>query len=178
MIDFIERLVARWTKTTPKQTYLKLLEQFEGPQATMVTLPMMLVEFWQRVKPFHFMKGPDARDMMYIDVETRHTSIGELTRLMSLVTGALVQEDESAVMDIAKEQFATPRKMTLDDYFAGADGGTLLFSEGVSNLRTAIILHGLGIENLNPTYHSRVMNRMYNDILYITKVIIENMPEE
>lgn len=178
MIDLIERLVARWTKTTPKQTYQKLLEQFDGPQATMVILPTMLVEFWQRVKPFHFMKGPDARDMMYIDIETRHSSIGELTRLMALVTAALVQEDEVAVMEIAKEQFATTRKMTLDDYFAGADGGTLLFEEGVRNLKNAIIVHGIGVENLNPSFHSRVMNRMYNDILYITRVIVDNMPEE
>lgn len=178
MIDFIERLVARWTKTTPKQTYLKLLEQFEGPQASMVNLPGMLVEFWTRLKPLQFQNGLDARDMMYIDIETRHASIGELWRLMNLVTGALVQEDEAAVMDIAKEQFANYRKMTLDDYFAGADGGSLSFYEGVLNLKNAIVLHGLGIENLNSTYHSRVMNRMYNDILYITKVIIENMPEE
>lgn len=178
MIDFIERLVARWTKTTPKQTYTALLAQFEGPQASMVTLPNMIVEFWYRLKPAHFQNGPGVRDMMYIDVETRHASIGELTRLMNLVTGALVQEDEAAVMDLAKEQFATYRKMTLDDYFAGADGGSLSFYEGVLSLKNAIILHGLGIENLNPTYHSRVMNRMYNDILYITKVIIENMPEE
>lgn len=178
MIEFIERLVARWTGTTPKKTYLKLFEQFEGPQASMVNLPGMLVEFWLRVKSDHFTNGPTPRDMMYIDVETRHSSIGELCRLMNLVTAALVQEDDTTVMDIAREQFAAVRKMTLDDYFAGADGGTLSFREGVMQLKSTIIQHGLGIENLNPTYHSRVMNRMYNDILYITKVIIENMPEE
>jgi hypothetical protein len=178
MIEFIERLVARWTGTTPKKTYLKLFEQFDAPQVGIVNLPGMLVEFWQRVKPDHFTNGPTPRDMMYIDVETRHASLGELCRLMNLVTGALVQEDDATVMDISKEQFAAVRKMTLDDYFAGADGGSLSFREGVLDLKNAIILHGLGIENLNPTFHSRVMNRMYNDILYITKVIIENMPEE
>lgn len=178
MIDFIERLVARWTKTTPKQTYQKLVEQFEGPEASMVNLPRMLVEFWTRLKPEHFKGGPTARDMMYIDIETRHDSIGELIRLISLVTAALVQEDETSVMEIAKERFAVNRKMTLDDYFAGITGGSIDYFEGVLKLQIAILTHGLGVENLNPSYHSRVMNRMYNDILYITKVIIENMPED
>lgn len=178
MIDFIERLVLKWTKATPKQTYLKLLEQFDHPTTTMVILPQMLIEFWKRVEPKHFQNGPSVRDMMYIDLETRHENIGELVRLLTLVTGALIQEDDETVIEIAKEQFAIKRNTTMDDYFGGVGVGSVSYIDGVRIIQTAINNHGRNIETLNPSYHSRVLNRMYNDILTVTRAIINNLPED
>lgn len=178
MIDFFERLVVRWTKTTPKQTYTKLLEQFDLPSTTMVTLPQMIVEFWNRLEPKHFLNGPSVRDMMYIDIESRHENIGELVRLLTAVTAALVQDDEATVMEIAKDQFASKRTVTLDDYFGGIGIGSLPFTEGVTVIKQAILNHGRNIETLSSTFHSRVLNRMYNDILAVTRVIVNNMNED
>lgn len=176
MIDFIERFLLRWTKATPKDTYAKLLEQFDQPHATMVNLPEMLVNYWAQIEPLQFEGVLSVRDMMYIDISPRHENIGELVRLMTAATGALVEDDDETLMEISKSEFAVNRNMTLDDYFGGM--GSLTFIEGVRAIKYAVENHGRNIENLNPSYHARVLNRMYNDILYVTRVIVAQLKEE
>lgn len=177
MLDFIERMIRRWTSTTPKQTYKKLLEQFDQPDATMVNLPRMICEFWDRLEPHHFVDGPNVRDMMYINIETRHENIGELVRTLSTVTDALIQDDHDSVMDVAKATFIFNHKITLDDYFGGVGVGSLEFIDGIRVIKAALANHYRNIENLDQSYHARLLNKMYNDILYITRVIVTQLKE-
>lgn len=178
MIDFIERLVLRWFKATPKKTYLKYLEQFEQPSTSILDTPEMLVEFWERVDLRHFINGPSAKDMMYINVTTRHKDLGELVNLMTIATNALVRDDEETVMEISRNEFSTLTTMSLDDYYRVKDMGLLDFRTGVAVLKEAVRWHGINIENLQTKYHARVLNKMYNDILYVTRAMIDNMKED
>ena len=178
MIDKLTRLLDKWLKTTPKDTYTKLLEQFDGPNAGMTELPVMLIEFWQRVKLGHFIEGPDAREMMYLSIEPRHSTISELVSIVTLATNSLIHEDEASVMDISTDQFMIYKNITLDDYFIGTNGRSISFYEGVRTIKELMVYHNRFIENAPSNYHCRVLNRMYNDILTVTRVIIANMKEE
>lgn len=177
MIDKIERLLRCWTKTTPKNTYLKLLEQFETSEASITTLPMMLVEFWRRVDLKHFEQGPSYRDLMYEQLSVRHKSITELIGILILATGSLAQDDDTSIHEISVNQFASFEDITMDDYFAGVRGGSVTYYDGVAQLKRHILNHGDVIENMQSGYHCRMLNRMYNDILSVTVSIITRMKD-
>lgn len=177
MIDKIERLLKRWTKATPKATYKKYLEQFDTVDATITTLPYMLVEFWNRVDLAHFENGPTFRDMMYEKVHVRHKTISELVSILTLATGSLAQDDENSIHEISLNQFASFEDITMDDYFAGVRGGSVTYLEGVRMIKTAMSRHSDVIENMPPGYHCRMLNRMYNDILSVTVSIVNQLKD-
>ncbi len=177
MIDKIERMLKRWTRTTPKDTYKKYLEQFEKADTTITVLPYMLVEFWNRVDLSHFDNGPTFKEMMYEKVHVRHKTIVELTNILSLATGSLAQDDENAIHELSVNQFATVEDITMDDYFAGIRGGSITYLDGVTMLKNAINKHGDVIENMPPGYHCRMLNRMYNDILSVTVSIVNQLKD-
>lgn len=177
MIDKLERLLDKWFKTTPKDTYTKLLEQFEQPHVGIPELPVMLCEFWKRLRVGHFHGGPTPRDMMYIPLELRHETIGGLVATLQLASGAIVHDDEGMLMEISQTQFQQIHKITFDDYFSGVRGVPLSFNDGVRQIKQAMEVHADAIENLTSTYSSRVLNRMYNDILVVTRALIANMKE-
>lgn len=177
MIDKIERLLRKWTKTTPKATYRKYLEQFDTTEVTITTLPYMLVEFWNRIDLTDFEKGPSFRDMMYEKVHVRHKTISDLVGILSLATGSLVQDDENKIHEISINQFAAFEDLTMDDYFSGTRGGSITYTDGVRMLHRAMIEHGEVISNMSPGYHCRMLNRMYNDILSVTVSIVNQMEE-
>lgn len=177
MIDKIERLLLKWVRATPKQTYLKLLSQFEKHDATINQIPLMLVEFWRKVDVNDFADGPSFRDMMYVNFRARHKTISDLYGLLIRATANIAQDDTDALNEISVNEFATYHEMTLDDYFAGVNGGSVNYFNGVSELKRLMLAHGEVIENLTNGYHCRVLNRMYNDILTVTVTIIENMKD-
>lgn len=177
MIDKIKRLFKKWTKITPKDTYKKYLEQFDTVDATITTLPYMLVEFWERIDLDHFENGPTFRDMMYEKVHVRHKTITELVSILALATGALAQDEENSIHEISLNQFASFEELTMDDYFAGPRGGSVTYLEGVRMLKTAMKQHGDVIENTPPGYHCRMLNRMYNDILSVTVSIVNQLKD-
>lgn len=177
MIDFIERLLNRWFKSSPKDTYLKWLEQFDTTDATITTLPMMLVEFWNRVDLAHFTNGPTYKDMMNVKIHVRHSTIAQLESILMLATGAIAQDDEPAIHEISVNQFATFETMSMDDYFAGLTGGSIPYYTGVSRLKEAMARHGEVIEHNTSSYHCRMLNRMYNDILSVTVTMIQQMKD-
>ncbi|ABY63084.1 hypothetical protein ST201phi2-1p256 [Pseudomonas phage 201phi2-1] len=177
MIDKIERLLRRWSKSTPKATYFKYLEQFEKADTSITTLPIMLVEFWRRVDLKHFETGPTLKEMMYEKVHVRHKSISELAAILAMATGSLAQDDENFIHEISINQFAVFEDLTMDDYFANSKGGSVSYSEGVAILRQAMLAHGDVIENMPPGYHCRMLNRMYNDILNVTVTIVNQMKD-
>lgn len=177
MRDIIERLLRRWSKSSPKETYLKWLEQFESTDNTISTLPMMLVEFWRRVDLKHFEVGPTYRDMMYEQINARHKTITELIRILALSTGAIAQDDDSYIYEISINQFATFESITMDDYFAGIGNGSVTYYDGVTQLKKYMLQHGEVIENMQLGHHCRMLNRMYNDILSVTVSIIKQMKD-
>jgi hypothetical protein len=177
MIDKLVSLLDRWLKTTPKQTYKKLLEQFDSPEAGIGNLPEMLVEFWNRVNVGHFIEGPDVRQLMYINLECRHSSITELTSIITYVTNALIHDDEAVVMGVSQDLFIVNNPTTLDDYLITQGHTSMSFHDGVNALKTAVLYHNRYLENAPTTYHCRVLNRMYNDILTVTRTLIDNMKE-
>lgn len=175
MIDKLERLLLKWFKAEPKDTYLQLLKQFESNDNTISNLPKMLVAFWERVDLRDFENGPGYRDMMDISIKVRHKSVSELTAMIIRATWSIAQEDLESVREISVNEFATYHDLTLDDYFSNIVGGSINFYTGVQNLRGVILAHGEVIENVTDTYYTRLLNRMYNDILSVTITIIENM---
>lgn len=178
MIDKLVRLLDRWLKTTPKDTYLKLLEQFDDPNKnSMTNLPVMLNEFWTRLNPGHFVVGPTPREMMYIDIETRHSDLMNLGVLITVATNALIHEDDKVVMDLSTNEFMVIKKQSLDDYFTGPSGVSVSYHDGVVQLKKAMAYHYQYLENAPSNHHCRVMNRMYNDILTVTRLIVKNMSE-
>jgi hypothetical protein len=178
MIDKLARLLDKWLKTTPKDTYTKLLEQFDGPDVGMTDLPTMLVEFWGRIKLGHFVEGPNAREMMYLSIEPRHSTLSELVSIVTLATNALIHEDDATVTEISTDQFMIRKSITLDDYLIGVSGRSISFYEGVRTIKELMVYHNRFIENAPSNYHCRVLNRMYNDILTVTRVISDNMKED
>lgn len=177
MRDKIERLLKRWFKATPRDTYLKYLEQFESTDATITTLPYMLVEFWNRVDLKHFENGPTFKDMMYEKVHVRHKTISELIGIITLATGSLAQDDENSIHEISINQFASYEDITMDDYLAGTRGGSVTYYETVKQLKSAMSKLADVLENTPPGYHCRMLNRMYNDILSVTVSIIQQLKE-
>lgn len=177
MREIIERLLARWTKSTPRDTYLKYLEQFESANATITTLPYMLTEFWNRVNLKHFENGPTFKDMMYVKIHVRHKTISELTGIMMLATGSLAQDDENSIHEISINQFATNETITLDDYLAGIRGGSVTYYDAVKQLKEAVAKLADVLENTPPGYHCRMLNRMYNDILSVTVTLMQQLKE-
>lgn len=177
MIDKIEQLLRRWTKSTPKATYLKYLEQFETADTTITTLPYMLVAFWNKVDLAHFENGPTFKEMMYETVHVRHKTISELVSILAMATGSLAQDDENYIHEISINQFAAYEDRTMDDYFGGVRGGSVTYLEGVRMLKQAMTRHAEVIENMPPGYHCRMLNRMYNDILSVTVSIINQLKE-
>lgn len=177
MIDKLERLLRKYFNATPKDTYLKLLEQFDQPSCTIATLPGMLVEFWKRIDIEHFRNGPTFRDMMYSNMSVRHKNISELQNILMLATGAIAQEDEEAIHEISVNQFATFTEMTVDDYFAGLNGGSVPYLTGVVALKEAMTKLGQVLEHETSSYHCRMLNRLYNDILSVTTTIIHQMKD-
>lgn len=178
MIDKFGRLFKKWTKTTPKDTYQKYLEQFETAETTITTLPYMLIEFWNRVNLEDFKNGPSFKEMMNQSIHVRHKSISELNNILLMATGALVHDDESAIHEISVNQFATLEQLTLDDYFAGVRGGSVTYLDGVTQLKNAMKCHADVIENMPPGYHCRMLNRMYNDILTVTVTLINQLKDD
>lgn len=177
MRDKIERLLGRWFNIRPQDTYKKYLEQFETNDATISTLPYMLVEFWNRVELKHFENGPTFRDMMYEKVHVRHKTISELISILTLATWALAHDDENSIHEISINQFATFEDITMDDYFAGARGGSVTYYEAVRQLKDGMSNLGDVIENMPPGYHCRMLNRMYNDILSVTVSIVNQLKD-
>lgn len=177
MIDKFKRMLERWLNTTPKETYIKLLEQFDQPNSGMVELPMMLHEFWLRVDPKHFQHGPGIREMMYINIDCNHDSIPQLKFLVNMVTNALIYEDDKAIIELATDQFIIKKQKTLDDYFLNQRGETIAFHAGVEEIKRIMDYHYRYLETAQSQHHCRVFNKMYNDILTVTRLIITNMPD-
>lgn len=177
MIDKFKRMLERWLNTTPKQTYTKLLEQFDQPNVGMVELPLMLHEFWVRVDPKHFQHGPNIREMMYINIDCNHDNIPQLKFLVNMVTNALIHEDDKAILDLATDQFIIKKQKTLDDYFLNQRGETITFTAGVAEIKRIMAYHYRYLETAPSQHHCRVFNKMYNDILAVTRLIITNMPD-
>lgn len=177
MITKLYRLLDRWLTPVPKETYKKLLSQFDLPSAGMAELPMMLHEFWDRLKPEHFKVGPSMRDMMYISLECRHDNIAQLKLLVTMATNSLIHEDDSTVMELATDLFMVNTTKTMDDYFQGTQGLTLSFYDGVVAVKEIMAYHYRYLENAPSSYHCRVLNKMYNDILTVTRLIVDNMNE-
>lgn len=177
MRDKIERLLWRWFKATPRDTYQRYLEQFESTDTSITKLPYMLVEFWNRVDLKHFENGPTFRDMMYEQVHVRHKTITDLIGIITLATGALAQDDDQAIYEISVNQFAVTEDITMDDYFSSAKGGSVTYYDAVSQLKHTMKRFGEVIENLPSGYHCRMLNRMYNDILSVTVSIISQLKE-
>lgn len=177
MIEKFKRMLERWLNATPKETYVKLLEQFDQPNSGMVELPMMLHEFWLRVNPDNFRKGPDIREMMYINLDCSHDNIPQLKFLVTMITNALIYEDDKAIIDLATDQFIIKKQKTLDDYFVSQRGDTCTFYDGVVEIKRIMAYHYRYLENAQSQHHCRVFNKMYNDILTVTRLIVTQMPD-
>lgn len=177
MIDKIACLINRWFNTTHKDTYTKWLEQFDLPSTGMSELPMMLVEFWRRLNTDHFITGPSVREQMSTHLELRHKTIGDLAITITYATNALIHDDEQIVMEVAKDKFIIKSTLTLDDYLMNGLGSSLSYHATVELLKNTMAYHYTYLENTPSNYHSRVLNRMYNDILSVTRLLIANMPE-
>lgn len=177
MIDKIRRLLEKWTATSPRDTYLKYLEQFESVDTTITTLPYMLVEFWNRVDLKHFEQGPTLKDLMYEKVHVRHKNLSEMISIVTLATAALAHDDETEIHEISINQFATYADITMDDYLTGIRGGSITYYDAVKQFKSCMAKLADVLENTPPGYHCRMLNRMYNDILSVTVSMINQMKD-
>lgn len=174
MITRFTQWLQGYTRSSRKQMYIEQIDHMEDGDMRPEEFPVMLKEFWRTAYLPDFV-NLDIRQLMGVRMQIRHASISALIDSLHEVNDLVAHENDDALMRIAKNEFLNGQNIYLDAYFVDALKQGVDVKQSIVRLQGLVMAHCGLLEGVSESHYQRLLNRLYYDILTVTRSLAEQI---
>lgn len=176
MIAIFKRRLKGWAQRKRKREYHARLEHMDNGDMRPEEFPVLLKEFWHRLD-LDDIVNLDIRHLMGVQMQIRHPSISSLIDSMLEVNDLVAHENDAALMRIAKNEFLKSHDIYLDAYFVDALKQSVDVKQSIIRLQGLVVVHCGLLEQVSESHYQRLLNRLYYDILTVTRSLVDQIED-
>ncbi|WWV94507.1 hypothetical protein KEN51_CDS0217 [Pseudomonas phage vB_Pae10145-KEN51] len=128
--------------------------------------------FWQLIN-LDELKTLTIRKMIGVPIYLRHYSIGYLLDALTRLNDHIANEDDLKISEMCRTEFIDRKSIDLDEYFINSNDSFIDVCKSIETMRDLIWQQTEYLEQINHQAYQRQMDRMYYDIIELSRAIIK-----
>lgn len=164
----------RFQKDSDKEQLLTELERIDKDIISGEARLKAINNFWQLVN-LNELKTLTIRKMMGVPIYLRHYSIGELLDALTRLNDHIANEDDLKISEMCRNEFIDRKTIDLDEYFINSGDSFIDVYKSIEKMRDLIWQQAEYLEQINHQAYQRQMDRMYYDIIELSRTIVKLM---
>lgn len=176
----VSKLFGFWTERIRRarlKRYIHEVKLLSDTRQTLETLPIALSEFWRLVQVADF-ENITPKTAMAVNLHIGHKNLPELIDFITEFNDHIANGRDGQIELLVKNEFIAKRTVVLDLYLSDTKQMPIDIRQMLVKLQGALMHHRYLLELQDNQYYQRMAERLYNEILTVTSVLVETINEE